>query len=211
MESEAGLCPALRHRPEQPSPQWVEAVAAFERDDRAAVTVRVPHRLPDSRGNRTGCGVQTAMADFTHRAPAARRYRCAAAVVHTLPHFIAIACTRYRRSSHADTRAGVQGNGAFPDTLPGAHGTVVFLLPLRIGAPSASPPVRSTASARTVTGVVTTISARARTGARRSRQRQRARRASSRSRNGRRCALRAAGQASARSDRRARREGSQRR
>ena len=53
-------------------------------------TVHVPHRLPDGRGNRTGCAVQTARADFTHRAPAAGRYRRAATVVHTLLHFIAI-------------------------------------------------------------------------------------------------------------------------
>ena len=133
MESEAGLCPANRHRPEQPSPQRFEAVAAFERDDRAAVTVRVPHRLPDGRGNRTGRAVQTAMADFTHRAPVVRRYRRAQGIVHTLPHFFANACMRYRRSGHADARAGMRGNGASPDSLPRAHRTVVFLLPLRIG------------------------------------------------------------------------------
>ena len=41
--------------------------------------------------------------------------------------------TRYRRSTHADARAGVPGNGASSDLLPRAHGMVVFLLPLRIG------------------------------------------------------------------------------
>ena len=77
------------------------------------------------RANRDG--------DFTHRAPAARRYRRAAVVVHTLPHFLASACTRYRGHKLAEARAGVWGSGTSPDSLPGAHGTVVFLLPLRIG------------------------------------------------------------------------------
>ena len=36
MESEGRLCPAHRHRPEQRTPQGVGAIAAFERDDRAA-------------------------------------------------------------------------------------------------------------------------------------------------------------------------------
>ena len=136
MESKGRLSPAHRDRLGRPAPQGFGAVAAFERDDRAAITVRVPHRLPDSRGNRTGRGVQTAIADFTHRAPAARCYRRAAAFVHTLPQFFVGACTRYRRSSHADARAGVQGSEASPDSLPRAHRTVVFLLPLRIGAVS---------------------------------------------------------------------------
>ena len=87
-ESEAGLCPAHRHRLKQPAPQWVEALATSERDDRAAVSERVPHRLPDSRGYRTGCDVQTVVPVFTYRAPMARCYRSAAAAVHSLPHFI---------------------------------------------------------------------------------------------------------------------------
>ena len=121
--------------------------------------------------------MQTATADFTHRAPAARRYRRSAGFVHTLPQFFRSAYKRYRRSAHDDARAGVRGNGASPDSLPRTHGTVVFCYR------SASPPVRSTAAERTVTGVVTTIPASAQTGARRSRQRRRARRASSRLRS----------------------------
>ena len=132
MESGAGLRPANRHRPEQLSPQRVGAVAAVERDHPAAVTVRVPHHLPDDKDDRTGCEVQTAMPDFTHCAPAARCYRCTAALVHTLPHFFASVCTRYRRSSHADACAGVRGNGASLDSLPRAHGPVVLMLPLCI-------------------------------------------------------------------------------
>jgi len=50
--------------------------------------------------------MQAAMADFTHRAPAARRYRCAAAVVHTLPQ------TRPCRCAQAPAHG----------TLSGGHG-----------------------------------------------------------------------------------------
>ena len=231
MESEAGLCPALRHRPEQPSPQWVGAVAASERDDRAAVTVRVPHRLPDRRGNRTGCGVQTAMADFTHRAPAARCYRCAATVVHTLPQFFADACTRYRRSAHHDARAGVRAMARLRTRFRARMERLCFRYrsaSARSASPAAaSPPARSTAAERTITGVVMTTPASRRTGARRSPRRRRRGghrrgrapgrrhrhergRRNRRTRilvgtNGRRRAQRAAGQASARSARRARR------
>ena len=53
-----GLCPAHRHRPEQPTPQGVGAVAAFERDDRAATFGRVPRCLPSNRGNKTRRTVQ---------------------------------------------------------------------------------------------------------------------------------------------------------
>lgn len=49
-ESDGRLCPAHRHRPIRPTPQGVGAFAAIERDDRAAVSERVPHRLPYNRG-----------------------------------------------------------------------------------------------------------------------------------------------------------------
>ena len=61
---EGRLCPAHRHRPEQPAPQWVGAVAALERDDRAAVSERVPHSLPERRGNKTARAVQAGRAGF---------------------------------------------------------------------------------------------------------------------------------------------------
>ena len=53
-----GLCPAHRHRPEQPTPQRVGAVAAIERDDWAAVSERVPRCLPSDRGNKARRAVQ---------------------------------------------------------------------------------------------------------------------------------------------------------
>ena len=40
MESDGWLCPAHRHRREQPKPQWFGTVAANERDDRTAARVR---------------------------------------------------------------------------------------------------------------------------------------------------------------------------
>ena len=52
------LCPAHRHWPEQPTPQGVGAVAAIERDDRAAVSERVPRCLPGTRGNKMRREVQ---------------------------------------------------------------------------------------------------------------------------------------------------------
>ncbi len=67
---------------------------------------------------------------FTHSTP---RYRRAMGAVHTLPQFLAGACTCYRRSDHDDAGAGVWGDGGFPGSLPCLHGTVVILLPLRIG------------------------------------------------------------------------------
>ena len=53
MESDGHLRPAHRHRLGRPPPQGLEARAALERDDRPAVSERVPHRLPVTRGNRT--------------------------------------------------------------------------------------------------------------------------------------------------------------
>ena len=52
MESGGRLCSAHRHRPEQLTPQEVGAVAAFERDDRAATFGHVPSCLPSNRGNK---------------------------------------------------------------------------------------------------------------------------------------------------------------
>ena len=46
------MCPAHRHWLKQPAPQRVGAFAAIARDDRTAVSERVPHRLPGGRGNR---------------------------------------------------------------------------------------------------------------------------------------------------------------
>ena len=64
MESEGRLCPAHRHRPEQPTPQGVGAFAAIERDDRAAITERDPHRLLDNRGNKRRRRVQARSVAF---------------------------------------------------------------------------------------------------------------------------------------------------
>ena len=72
--------------------------------------------------SRTGCDVQTVVPVFTHRAPTARCYRSAAPAVHSLPHFFASRCTRYRRCGHGNASAGVRGDGASPDSLPRAHG-----------------------------------------------------------------------------------------
>ena len=57
-ESDGRLCPAHLHRPEQPPPQGVGAVAAIERDDRAAISEGVPRCLPSSRGNKLTRAVQ---------------------------------------------------------------------------------------------------------------------------------------------------------
>ena len=47
-----------RCRPEHPTPQGIGAVAAFERDDRAATFGRAPRCLPDDKGNKTRRAVQ---------------------------------------------------------------------------------------------------------------------------------------------------------
>ena len=64
------LCPSHRHRPEQPTPQGVGAVAAIERGDRAAIFGRVPRCLPGNKGNKTPLAVQARGGiPHTHRAP----------------------------------------------------------------------------------------------------------------------------------------------
>ena len=85
------ICPAHRHRPEQPTPQGVEAIAAIERDDRAANSERVPHRLPDSRGNKTLRVVQ----------PGGAGFHTSRTGVSSLPAAHRMPVTRYRKPSRA--------------------------------------------------------------------------------------------------------------
>ena len=72
-------------------PQGVGAFAAIERGDRAAVSKRVPHRLPGNRGNRTRRTVQARSVVFhTLRTKGS-----------ALPPSTGERCTRYRKSSRA--------------------------------------------------------------------------------------------------------------
>ena len=92
-ESERHTCPAHRRRPKPPLPQGVGALAAPERNDRAATPERVPHRLPAAEVTKRGTARKPARSDFTHRASAARRDRHGNVVTvtqgepsHMLPH-----------------------------------------------------------------------------------------------------------------------------
>ena len=58
MESDGRFRPAHRHGPGRPVPQGAGARAAIEREDRTAISERVPCGLPRTRGNRSRGGVQ---------------------------------------------------------------------------------------------------------------------------------------------------------
>ena len=102
------LCPAHRHRPEQPTPQGVGAVAAFERNDRAAVSERVPRCLPDDRGNKVRRAVQVCGGTL-HTSRTGRRgftrYRRAPGCSRT-----AAACRCFRSAGTGGARPGDQGD-----------------------------------------------------------------------------------------------------
>ena len=65
MESDGRFRSAHRHGPGRPLPQGVGARAAIERDDRTAISERVPCGLPRTRGNRSRGAVQ-ARGDILH-------------------------------------------------------------------------------------------------------------------------------------------------
>ena len=67
MESDGRFRPAHRHGPGWPLLQRVGARAAIERDDRTAISERVPCGLPRTRGNRSRGAVQ-ARRDIPHTA-----------------------------------------------------------------------------------------------------------------------------------------------
>ena len=83
---------------------------ALERDDRAAVSERVPHRLPSTTGNRTGHTGQAIGGQLTRRAPMDRRRRS----IHSLPARTGSSCTRYR----TDRVAGRTAAGLALATMP---------------------------------------------------------------------------------------------
>ena len=58
MESDGRFRPAHRHGPGRPLPQGAGARAAIEREDRTAISERVPCGLPRTRGNRSRGAVQ---------------------------------------------------------------------------------------------------------------------------------------------------------
>ena len=58
MESDGRFRPAHRHGPGRPVPQGSGARAAIEREDRTAISERVPCGLPRTRGNRSHDAVQ---------------------------------------------------------------------------------------------------------------------------------------------------------
>ena len=58
MESDRRFRPAHRHGPGRPVPQGSGARAAIEREDRTAISERVPCGLPRTRGNRSHDAVQ---------------------------------------------------------------------------------------------------------------------------------------------------------
>ena len=133
MESGGRLCPAHRHRPEQPAPQGFAAVAAFERDDRVAVSERVPHRLPGGRGNRMARAVQAGRTGFhTSRTGAS-----------AFPPRCGTPGTCFRKPSRADAlvtaawrrpvQSHVRETLTVPvDSLPHTRRTVAFTVPLRM-------------------------------------------------------------------------------
>ena len=124
------LSPAHRHRPEQPAPQWVGAIAAIERDDRAAVSERVPHRLPSSGGNRPARAVQAGRAGFhTPRIDASAvppRSGTPRTCYRKPSRVVAHVTAALRRPVQSLVRKALTAPGA---TLPHAHGTVAFPLP----------------------------------------------------------------------------------
>ena len=105
MESDGRPRPSHRRRPKPPLPQGFGALAALERDDRAAVSERVPHRLPASEVTERGVTRKPAGVDFTHCAPTTRRCSRSAPVtasqrepLHLLPQ------RRRRRCKHVCAR-----------------------------------------------------------------------------------------------------------
>ena len=120
-------------------PQGFGAVAAFERDNRAAVSGRVPHRLPGGRGNRPARGVQARGAGFhTSRTGGL-----------PLPPRSGAGCTCYLKPSRAGSHVtaaparavqcpDVQGDGGGIDSLPRKHRAAMISLPLRTGGERAS-------------------------------------------------------------------------
>ena len=87
-ESDGHACTAHLRRPKPPPLQGVGALAAPERDDRAATPERVPHRLPAAEVTACGVTCKPAMPVFTHCAPTTRcdwrqrpRYRISAPAI----------------------------------------------------------------------------------------------------------------------------------
>ena len=112
------MCPAHRHRPEQPTPQGVGAVAAFERNDRAAVSERVPRCLPDDRGNKVRRAVQVCGGTLhTSRTGNGDGARAGSPVTaahreppHMFPHRSRLSRTCFRSAGTGGARPGDQGD-----------------------------------------------------------------------------------------------------
>ena len=111
--------------------QGVGAFAAIERDDRTAVSERVPHRLPGDRGNRTRRTVQARSAAFhTPRTEGSALPPSTGTLahvtanrrepVHMLPQLVRRGAVPVRKAIHGPVHM-----------LPRTHLTVMFPLPLR--------------------------------------------------------------------------------
>ena len=138
---------AHRFGPGKPVPQGFGAVAALERDDRTAVSERVPPRLPGGRGNRPARGVQARGAGFhTSRTGGS-----------LLPPRSGAGYTCYLKPSRAGSHVTaaparavqcpvVQGDGGGIDSLPRKHRAAMISLPLRTGGERASRAARGAGS-----------------------------------------------------------------
>ena len=125
-----GLCPAHRHRPGQPTPQGVGAIAAFERDDRAATLGAFRVVFLTKRVTKRGARCKRAAAFLTHRAPAPAP---AAAWVQPLPQRTGKGCTWSRTASASLATASVRGDGGFVHVLPCTHRGETHAFPHRSG------------------------------------------------------------------------------
>lgn len=143
-ESEAGLCSADRHRSERPSPQWIEAVAAFERDDRTA----------EATEREAACKPRQRISHTAHRRPAVTaaqrrsftRYRSSSRV-------LAHATAGPAMPMHAQVRGGMERPPTcYSARMEGACFCYRSASDLSELSAVASPPVQNTAAERTVTG-----------------------------------------------------------
>ena len=122
------MCPAHRYRLEAPAPQGFGAVAAIERDDRPAVTERVPRCRPAMKVIKRAARWKCQAAFITHGAPgSAPLPRRTSAAVHVPPNRLASrTCSRKRKRGRRTRYRGVSSTRTGADTADGttAHGGV---------------------------------------------------------------------------------------
>ena len=122
------MCPAHRYRLEAPAPQGFGAVAAIERDDRPAVTERVPRCRPATKVIKRAARWKCQAAFITHGAPgSAPLPRRTSAAVHVPPNRLASrTCSRKRKRGRRTRYRGVSSTRTGADTADGttAHGGV---------------------------------------------------------------------------------------